>query len=84
MSEFENIKAVELNENEMTNAAGGASRYDKLTPKAGFVIYTVRTGDSLGKIARSHSCTVNEILAWNPKITNPDKIYAGEQLYLRA
>ncbi len=82
MSEFEN-KAIELNAEEMNSIVGGG-RYDKLPPKSGFVIYQVQTGDTLSKIAHKFGCTVNNILAWNPKITNKNTIYAGEYLYIKA
>ena len=42
--------------------------------------YIVRTGDSLTKIAKEFNTTVSAILKANPKIINPDVIYAGTDL----
>ncbi len=83
MSEFENLEAVELSMEEMNEAAGGANRYKSLPAKVGFVIYKVKSGDNLAKIARNHNCTVRDILTWNPKITDKNRIYANEYLYIR-
>ena len=41
------------------------------------VYYTVQKGDTLSKIA------LNGILALNPQITNPSKIYAGQKIRVR-
>lgn len=41
------------------------------------VYYTVQKGDTLSKIA------LNAILALNPQITNPSKIYAGQKIRVR-
>ncbi len=83
MSEFEMNEAVELNLNEMNEAAGGANRYMPLTEKAGFRIYKVQKGDTLIRIASRYHCSVSDILAWNPKITDKNRIYINEFLYLR-
>ncbi len=84
MSEFENLEAMELSMDEMDKAAGGANRYKALTEKAGFIIYKVKAGDNLNRIANAHRCTVKQLLAWNPKITNANQIYVNEYLYIRA
>ena len=83
MSEFENMEALELNMDELDKAAGGASRYAPLANKAGYIIYKVRKGDSLGKIAIAFHCTVPDLMRWNPKITDKSRIYANEYLYIR-
>ena len=83
MTVFENIEAIELTEEQMSQADGGANRYKALTPKTGFIIYQVRKGDTLSKIARAHGCTERELMAWNPKITNKNRIYANEHIYIR-
>lgn len=43
------------------------------------VIYTVKRGDSLWKIARKYNTTINEIVKIN-NIKNPNLIYVGENL----
>ncbi len=84
MSEFENFEAMELSMDEMDKVSGGAAdRFKPLTAKNGYTIYKVKKGDTLSKIASTHNCTVRELLAWNPKITNQNRIYANEYLYIR-
>ncbi len=84
MSEFENMEALELSLEEMDQAAGGASRYAPLKAKTGYIIYKVKAGDTLSRIAGQHHCTVSDLMRWNPKITNKSRIYANEYLYIRA
>jgi nucleoid-associated protein YgaU len=40
--------------------------------------YTVQKGDTLWNIARANGTTVQEILAINPQITNPDVLQVGQ------
>lgn len=47
------------------------------------IIYTVKSGDTLSKIAREYGTTVNNIVSLNPSITNPNLIYPGEQLAIK-
>ncbi len=70
---------MELNLNEMSKVAGG---YRKPPEKAGFFIYQIKKGDTLGKIAREFNTTVANILVWNPQIRNKNLIYAGDYLYI--
>ncbi|WP_435854946.1 peptidoglycan-binding protein [Streptomyces massasporeus] len=42
--------------------------------------YVVKRGDTLGKIAMMHRVTLDQILEWNPWITNPDLIYPGQRI----
>lgn len=51
-------------------------RTDKL------ICITVRRGDTLTAIARTYGTTVAQLVRLNA-ITNPDRIYAGQQLYVR-
>ena len=44
--------------------------------------YTVKSGDTLGEIARRHATKVAEIQALNPIITHPDYIRPGWELKL--
>jgi uncharacterized protein (TIGR02594 family) len=44
------------------------------------MIYTIRPGDSLTKIAKLHSATLAELLDLNLHIDNPDLIYAGQPI----
>lgn len=54
------------------------------TPESsGTIIYTVKSGDTLSGIARAYRTTVNSIISLNPRITNPDLIYPGQQITIR-
>ena len=46
--------------------------------------YTVKWGDTLGKIAGRNGTSVSAILAVNPQIWNPSVIYAGQVINLPA
>jgi len=42
--------------------------------------YKIKKGDNLTKIAKANGTTVQELLKINPKIKNPNLIYAGETI----
>lgn len=44
--------------------------------------YKVQAGDSLGTIAQTQGATLEQILALNPEITNPNLIRAGQNIVL--
>lgn len=44
--------------------------------------YTIQYGDTLNSIARRNGVSVQQLLAANPGITDPNKIYAGKSLNL--
>ena len=44
------------------------------------VIYVVGKGDTISKIARKNHVTVEQLLAANPKIKNPDRIKVGDAI----
>lgn len=46
--------------------------------------YTIQEGDTLSDLALKHGTTVEKIMADNPQITDPDKIYEGYGLTLPA
>jgi LysM repeat protein len=46
--------------------------------------YTIQRGDTLAKIARSFGTTVANLQAWNKSITNPNRIYAGTSICVKA
>ena len=48
------------------------------------VVYTVKRGDTLGKIAKAHGVGVNDIMAANPTIKNPNRIYVGQKINIPA
>lgn len=79
MSEVNNT--VELNLEEMEEVSGG--KYRRPAPRKGFAIYQIMPGDTLFRIAKAHRCTVDDLMYWNPKITNRNLIHAGDYLYIR-
>ena len=44
------------------------------------VIYTVKSGDSMWKIASKYQVGVSEIIASNPSVRNASLIYPGQKL----
>lgn len=59
--------------------AGGLINKRKAYSEGG--LYKILTGDTLSKIARDNNTTVGELAKLN-KISNPDLIYAGDELIL--
>jgi len=83
MSENEIMAAIELSEEELMKVDGGVVQYRRPEPKEGFLIYQIQRGDTLNRIASYFDCTVRDIMAWNPYIVNPSRIYTGAYLYIR-
>jgi LysM repeat protein len=48
------------------------------TPEPSPRLYRIKAGDTLAKVARKFDVTVEEILAANPDVTNPDRIQVGQ------
>ena len=46
--------------------------------------YSVQRGDTLSKIARRFGVSYSDLLAANPQIWDPNRIYAGQVIYLPA
>jgi LysM repeat protein len=44
--------------------------------------YIVKAGDTLSQIAKAQNTTVEALMAVNPEITDPDRIQAGQVLFL--
>jgi LysM repeat protein len=45
-------------------------------------VYVVKAGDNLGKIAKKYGLTIDQILAANPAIKNPNKISLGQEIVI--
>ena len=46
------------------------------------VVYVIKSGDTLSKIARSFDLTVEQLLEANPGITDPNRIAVGDELVI--
>ncbi|MFJ7682325.1 C40 family peptidase [Peribacillus butanolivorans] len=44
--------------------------------------YTVKSGDTLDKIAKAHNTTVNSLLSLNPSISNANTLHIGQSIKL--
>ena len=47
-----------------------------------FFAYTIMTGDTLWSLARRYNTFVEEIMFYNPQITDADHIYVGQTITL--
>lgn len=45
-------------------------------------VYVIKSGDCLSVIAKRYSTTVETIMSINPKITDRNKIYAGDSILI--
>ena len=64
----------------LEEAEGGYTRPREVP---GYTIYKIVKGDTLTRIAHRFHTTIAQIMADNPKITNRNRIYAGDYLYIR-
>ena len=62
-------------DNEMETVTGGAAN--------GTLYYRIAKGDTLGEIAKKYGTTVNKLMALNPQIKDPNKIYAGDSIRIQ-
>ena len=51
-------------------------------PEPSAQIYVIKTGDTLSKVAKSFGVTLEELLAANPDIKNPNVIALGQQIVI--
>ena len=49
-----------------------------------FFAYTIMTGDTLWSLARRYNTSVEEIMFYNPAITDVDRIYVGQTIVIPA
>jgi LysM repeat protein len=47
-------------------------------------VYVIAAGDTLSKVAKSYGLSLEELLAVNPSIKNPDKIAIGDEIVIPA
>jgi LysM repeat protein len=53
-----------------------------VAPAPTATVYVIKKGDRLQKIADSFGVTLDELLAANPKIKDPNKIVEGQQIII--
>ncbi len=63
-------------------AVPSASLAPTLPPEPTPGVYTIKKGDVLTKIAAQHGITIEELLAANPTIKNPNRISEGQQIII--
>jgi len=51
-------------------------------PSEGYIEYVVQPGDTLYNVANRFRLNYGRVIAQNPQIVNPDRIYPGEIIYL--
>ena len=51
-------------------------------PEPSAQVYIIKSGDTLSKVAKRFGVTLEELLAANPDIKNPDKIAIGQQIVI--
>ncbi len=81
MTDLENMEAVELAAEELDDVVGGAYRIPKA--KDGFFVYQIQKGDTLTRIAEHYGCTIRDLMTWNSKIVDKNRIFAGDYLYIQ-
>jgi LysM repeat protein len=62
--------------------SGAASLAPSAPPAPTPIVYTIKKGDTLSKIATSHGLTLEELLAANPEIKNPNRVSEGQQIVI--
>lgn len=77
-----------LNMDELENVTGGKNEKGleykpKKIPK-GCVLYQIKRGDTMKKIAQDHGITTAELMKLNPNIVNANSIVAGFYLFVPA
>ena len=73
----------ELTLDEMEDAVGGKGGSRKrLREKKGYIVYRIRPGDTLNRIASVYGTTAKEIMDENPTISNINEITAGYYIYI--
>lgn len=51
----------------------------------GYIVYTIKSGDTLSGIASKYGVTLSQLLAWNPEYkSSPNVIYAGQTVKIKA
>jgi hypothetical protein len=63
-----------------SSVAASASIEPTAAPAATPIVYRIKKGETLSKIAKAHGVTLEQLLAANPTIKNPNKITEGQEI----
>jgi Tfp pilus assembly protein FimV len=63
-------------------ASRTASRAPTVAPAPTPTVYTIKKNETLSKIAARYGLTLQELLAANPDIKNPNKVGEGQQIII--
>lgn len=74
---YPSIKTVESHAERKLETAKSAAK-----GKANDIIYVVRKGDTISRIAQEHDVAVSQLRAWN-SLTNKNRIFAGQELIIK-
>ena len=66
----------------ITSATASTTGSESPATQQQYETYTIKSGDTLSKIAKKYGTTVEKLMAANPYITNKNKIYAGKSLQI--
>jgi LysM repeat protein len=64
------------------SAASSASLAPTQPPAPTPLVYVIKKGDTLSKVAKDHGLTLEELLAANPQIKNANKVAEGQQIVI--
>jgi LysM repeat protein len=67
-----------------SQAAPSASQAPTAPPEPTAQVYLIKAGDTLSKVATAFDLTLEELLAANPQITDPDKVGIGDEITIPA
>ena len=65
------MEKVVLNDEELSSIQGGTQ-----------LPYEIKSGDTLGELAKKYHCTVEQLCQWN-NIKNADQISVGQKLVIK-
>lgn len=77
---FLNFSQISNDNSSADNNVSGASAEKQAELVEVPQIYVVVRGDNLSRIAARHGLTLSQLLAMNPQIKNPNRIYPGQQI----
>jgi LysM repeat protein len=67
-----------------SQAAPSTSVEPTASPEPSAQVYLIKAGDTLSKVATAFDLTLEELLAANPQITDPDKVAIGDEINIPA